>query len=89
MEKAVKRGFSPNLPEYVGANPDPILWPTLMARDWKETINQKDRGVGSRDDSKLPIRVFRGEQKGATGSLNPAWVEWLMGYPEGWTDLEG
>ena len=21
------------------------------------------------------------------GSLNPAWVEWLMGYPEGWTDL--
>ncbi len=22
------------------------------------------------------------------GSLNPAWVEWLMGYPSGWTDLE-
>ena len=22
------------------------------------------------------------------GSLNPAWVEWLMGYPTGWTDLE-
>ncbi len=22
------------------------------------------------------------------GSLNPTWVEWLMGYPEGWTDLE-
>ena len=21
------------------------------------------------------------------GSLNPTWVEWLMGYPEGWTDL--
>ena len=22
-----------------------------------------------------------------TGSLNPNWVEWLMGYPIGWTDL--
>jgi len=21
------------------------------------------------------------------GSLNPQWVEWLMGFPEGWTDL--
>lgn len=21
------------------------------------------------------------------GSLNAAWVEWLMGYPEGWTDI--
>ena len=23
-----------------------------------------------------------------TGSLNPNWVEWLMGYPTGWTVLE-
>jgi hypothetical protein len=22
-----------------------------------------------------------------TGSLNPSWVEWLMGWPIGWTDL--
>ena len=22
------------------------------------------------------------------GSLNPAWVEWLMGFPPGWTDLK-
>jgi DNA (cytosine-5)-methyltransferase 1 len=22
-----------------------------------------------------------------SGSLNPTWVEWLMGYPSGWTDL--
>lgn len=22
------------------------------------------------------------------GQLNPTWVEWLMGFPEGWTDLE-
>ena len=23
-----------------------------------------------------------------TGQLNPQWVEWLMGFPEGWTELE-
>jgi hypothetical protein len=22
------------------------------------------------------------------GKLNPTWVEWLMGFPLGWTDLE-
>ena len=22
-----------------------------------------------------------------TGRLNPDWVEWLMGYPIGWTDI--
>jgi len=24
---------------------------------------------------------------GNGGQLNPTWVEWLMGYPLGWTDL--
>jgi DNA (cytosine-5)-methyltransferase 1 len=24
----------------------------------------------------------------ATGALNPTWVEWLMGWPLGWTDLK-
>jgi hypothetical protein len=25
---------------------------------------------------------------GNGGKLNPMWVEWLMGFPLGWTDLE-
>ena len=24
-----------------------------------------------------------------SGQLNPLWVEWLMGFPLGWTELEG
>lgn len=27
-------------------------------------------------------------QAGNGGKLNPQWVEWLMGFPLGWTDLE-
>ena len=23
-----------------------------------------------------------------SGKLNPTWVEWLMGFPLGWTDLK-
>ncbi len=26
---------------------------------------------------------------GASGRLNPEWIEWLMGYPVGWTDCTG
>ena len=26
--------------------------------------------------------------RGRIGYLNPAWVEWLMGFPTGWTDLK-
>lgn len=30
----------------------------------------------------LPLNAVAG------GSLNPTWVEWLMGFPLGWTDLD-
>jgi hypothetical protein len=26
--------------------------------------------------------------RGRLGQMNPAWVEWLMGYPTGWTELD-
>jgi len=26
--------------------------------------------------------------RGHTGKPNPVWVEWLMGFPANWTDLE-
>jgi len=28
------------------------------------------------------------EQPKAGGQLNPTWVEWLMGWPIGWTSME-
>jgi len=37
-----------------------------------------------------PRKVHHGEQLAnqVGGSLNPTWVEWLMGFPLGWTVLE-
>jgi len=53
------------------------MWPTPTAHTAKET--------------NAPSEAFRNEPTLASlvgGSLNPQWVEWLMGYPIGWTDLK-
>jgi len=37
----------------------------------------------------LPNAVAYGDNdKAPTGQLNPDWVEWLMGWPIGWTSME-
>ena len=65
------------------------MWPTPSATDGK--------GSGKTGDlrDRLDYAVERGGTKSKTydqpkqsGSLNPQWVEWLMGYPVGWTDLK-
>jgi hypothetical protein len=40
-----------------------------------------DEGVITEEDK-------RKMSAGNNGHLNPTWVEWLMGFPLGWTDLE-
>jgi DNA (cytosine-5)-methyltransferase 1 len=51
---------------------------TPTARDWKS-------GKASQATMERNSRPLS-EQIG--GSLNPTWVEWLMGWPLGWTDLK-
>ena len=58
------------------------MWPTPKARDWKDGTSEGTKGRQSPDLGKVV-----GQSKNS-GSLNPEWVEWLMGYPEGWTDLK-
>jgi hypothetical protein len=54
-------------------------WPTPTTRDWKDTgANTNYEAIAA----KLRLAGVVG------GSLNPQWVEWLMGYPIGWTDLK-
>jgi hypothetical protein len=60
------------------------LWPTPTANeDAAGTPNGKmQKMLGNHPD----IRG-RTPEEWASGQLNPTWVEWLMGYPSGWTDL--
>jgi hypothetical protein len=39
-------------------------------------------------DGKISDEERKAMQAGNGGSLNPMWVEWLMGFPPGWTDLK-
>jgi hypothetical protein len=39
-------------------------------------------------DGKISDEERKSMQAGNGGKLNPMWVEWLMGFPLGWTDLE-
>ena len=72
------------------------MFPTPTSRDWKDTPGMALESVnpdGSRRDRTelLPRRIYsqipEAERK-SSGQLNPTWVEWLMGYPLGWTDLD-
>jgi hypothetical protein len=56
------------------------FWPTPTARDWKSGKGKTQAERGRTAGPSLS------EVSG--GSLNPQWVEWLMGFPLGWTDLE-
>nr|DAT08361.1 MAG TPA: hypothetical protein [Caudoviricetes sp.] len=53
------------------------MFPTPIATDWK------NRGTrASREGREYQLQTHVG------GQLNPTWVEWLMGFPTGWTDLD-
>ena len=65
-------------------------FPTPTARDWKggyreASLMRKD-GKSRRFDA-LPNAAIGGVGTDQhPGQLNPDWVEWLMGWPIGWTD---
>ena len=55
------------------------MWPTPVARDYRSPGRSRLERTGSKSGDCLPQVVG--------GQLNPTWVEWLMGFPAGWTDL--
>ena len=78
-------------------------WPTPNSRDWKDgqtSGNRKSPGLGVVAHWPTPVADDTSHRKAkyaqggtalstkAGGSLNPMWVEWLMGWPLGWTDLK-
>ena len=57
------------------------MWPTPKASPSGPDYAKATRPGSGADD--LATSVAREEGGGA---LNPTWVEWLMGFPIGWTD---
>lgn len=55
------------------------LWATPTAHPRTHSPRQVDHGA------QLANQVAAA---GTPGTLNPTWVEWLMGFPLGWTDCE-
>jgi hypothetical protein len=78
--KQGKRAYNPKTGKHtqVTLNRYVAMWPTPLKSDYKR------RGPNSKQQG-LP-EVVR-DKEGVCGQLSPDWVEWLMGWPIGWTDL--
>ena len=61
------------------------LWPTPAACEARSGFQHRHEGAKGSQES-LTTVVCK-DQGLRSGSLNPQWVEILMGYPCGWTDL--
>lgn len=61
-------------------------WPTPIRRD-SRTVRGGARMKNSIGSEPLITQVAESE-RWTDGRLNPMWVEWLMGWPLGWTDLK-
>jgi len=70
-----------------GLLPNVKMWPTPRAM---EIINGASHLAERSRPSGLTsmVNVEEGLSPQTTGKLNPEFVEWLMGYPIGWTALE-
>jgi hypothetical protein len=60
-----------------------MKWPTPTARDYRG-VHRAERARERRLESSRGIPL----NEAAGGLLNPTWVEWLMGWPIGWTALQ-
>jgi len=63
------------------------MWPTPRAA-MGETRNHTVYARSTDKPQNLENKVGTADPSAIGGKLNPMWVEWLMGFPPGWTDLE-
>jgi len=74
---------NPNLETVVART----MWPTPTASDNRDRGHKGMPSIQRRQEKGKQLNLSMVVSE-VSGSLNPQWVEWLMGYPEGWTDLE-
>jgi hypothetical protein len=89
-EKGRRISYSSNLVFGANLSDQVRMWPTPTTRDHKGGYQggRVRNGKVSMDTLDVAVQHTDNQQK-TGGQLNPQWVEWLMGYPEGWTDLKG
>jgi hypothetical protein len=64
-------------------------WPTPQARDGQGRSTPGVELARSRfDEGKRCLEDAVSLRGNPGGMLNPTWVEWLLGFPLGWTDSE-
>jgi hypothetical protein len=74
---AEKRGDFANDPRN-GLPAAAKYWPTPTTRDWRS-------GCASQETMERNARPL---SEVVGGQLNPTWVEWLQGFPLGWTEVD-
>jgi len=62
-------------------------WPTPQASDNRDRGNMSNPSIQRRVAIGKQIMLSQSVDP-TSGQLNPMWVEWLMGWPLGWTDLK-
>jgi hypothetical protein len=102
LADAVKMWRTPTVNDSKNVNPKPNrhgslvqqvndaekVWPTPRAGSMyggsgsAQIIEQRYSEGTISEEERRSMRAGNG------GKLNPTWVEWLMGFPTGWTDLE-
>jgi hypothetical protein len=86
-ETGRRKSKNGNTSHSIGLADAVLLWPTPTANGWGSTGHRAmlDKQITQGfmlESDKLPMTAGNG------GRLNPTWVEWLMGFPTGWTDLK-
>ena len=65
-----------------------VFYLTPIASDGFRSTLKPETLIQSKDGVNLAAQIIKQENPVSnTAALNPDWVEWLMGFPKGWTDV--
>lgn len=64
-----------------------VMWATPNASEARQGWQDRSRGKkGTQESLSTQVVKASGGREATSGQLNPTWVEWLMGFPIGWSD---
>ena len=65
-----------------------VFYLTPVASDgFRSTLKPSAFDPAKRNGNLSAQVIFQEKPVSDTAALNPDWVEWLMGFPKGWTDV--